>query len=278
MRTLPIELAAELTKDFFCFQTLFILEWSTTYRWTSFGQDIYYGGNWYLSKKIEFDSVALSLNPKVDSTTIRIDDVGRKLTKIILSEDIKDKRVWIYLLPLDKDIQPLGAASLLFMGYCDSASRPIDQKSFDIKIYNDMIKWKRLTPRRITTPTCIWDFKNGPSKVIGSTSNTYTCILQHCGHSSNYPTTGANWATYWTLSGSGGIAWVEGDWYMEGTCKYAGAETWCDRSWDRCYALSNTINFGGFRYLPGIIGRQINWGQASDPTARWAIAYYTMNR
>jgi hypothetical protein len=278
MRTLPVEMTAELTKDFFCFQSLFIFEWSTTHYWTSYGNDIYYNGNWYLSKKISYDHVSLSLNPKIDSVTVNIDDVGRKMTKIILSENIQDKRAWIYLLPLDKNIQPLGSPTLVFFGYTDAASRPIGSKEFSIKIYNDMIKWKRLTPRRITTPTCIWDFKDGPAKVVGSTTNTYTCILDHCGHPSNYPTTGANWATYWTLAGSGGSVWVEGNWYTIGTCRYSGAEIWCDRSWDRCSALGNTINYGGFKYLPNIIGKQIYWGQSNDPTTRWLIAYLSSRR
>jgi hypothetical protein len=272
MRTLPSQLTAELTKDFFCAVQLFIFEWSTTWRWTSYPQDIYYGGNWYVSKKLNFDAVALSMNPKVDSVNIQIDDVDRKTTKIILSEDIKDKRAWIYLAPLDKNLQPLGTAILLFLGYCDAAARAIGKKEFEITLYNDMIKWRRLTPRRITTPTCIWDFKDGPAKVIGSTSSTYTCILDHCGHSSNYPTTGANWATYWALAGSGGATWAEGNWYTVGTCRYSGVQTWCDRSWDRCNTLSNTLNFGGFKYLPGIIGRKVYWGQSSDPTQRAAMA------
>ncbi len=268
MRSLPIELTTELSKDFFCAKHLFVLEWSKTQRWTDFAQDIYYGGNWYLSKGISFDSVALSMNPKVDSVTVSIDDVDRKTTKIILSEDIRDKKAWIYVVPLDKNIQPLGLADLRFFGYCDSTARPRGKKNFDIKIYNDMIKWRRMTPRRVTSPTCMWEFKHGPDKVLGADAQTYTCILDHVADPVNKPITGAQWATYWALSGSGGVPWVEGDWFLMGTCRYAGAETWCDRSWERCAALDNTINFEGCRWLPGIQGKQIWWGSSADPTAR----------
>ncbi len=45
------------------------------------------------------------------------------------------------------------------------------------------------------------------------------------------------------------------------TCKYAGTETWCDKTWERCVALGNTIHFGGFRYLPSIQEKQIWWGR-----------------
>jgi hypothetical protein len=51
-------------------------------------------------------------------------------------------------------------------------------------------------------------------------------------------------------------------WTFKGTeCAYAGAQTWCDQSHDRCYDLSNTDNFGGFRFLPSIMERKIWWGR-----------------
>lgn len=44
-------------------------------------------------------------------------------------------------------------------------------------------------------------------------------------------------------------------------CGYSGAETWCDRTYERCYALSNQANFGGFRWLPRIMNKTIWWGR-----------------
>lgn len=43
-------------------------------------------------------------------------------------------------------------------------------------------------------------------------------------------------------------------------CQYAGAETWCDRTYSRCAALGNQINFGGQRWLPSIENAKIWWG------------------
>ncbi len=45
------------------------------------------------------------------------------------------------------------------------------------------------------------------------------------------------------------------------TCHYAGAELLCDRSWERCVSMGNSDNFGGFRYLPSIMEKQIWWGR-----------------
>lgn len=44
-------------------------------------------------------------------------------------------------------------------------------------------------------------------------------------------------------------------------CAYAGAETWCDRTYTRCAALGNQANFGGFRWLPSIQEKEIWWGK-----------------
>jgi phage-related protein len=44
-------------------------------------------------------------------------------------------------------------------------------------------------------------------------------------------------------------------------CGYAGAATTCDRSYARCEALGNTANFGGDRWLPSIVNKDIWWGR-----------------
>jgi len=51
-------------------------------------------------------------------------------------------------------------------------------------------------------------------------------------------------------------------WTFRGTeCAYAGGGGWCDQSYSRCYELSNTDNFGGFRFLPALMEKQIWWGR-----------------
>jgi len=45
-------------------------------------------------------------------------------------------------------------------------------------------------------------------------------------------------------------------------CGYSGSGTWCDRTYTRCAALGNTDNFGGFRWLPSIVDKELWWGTA----------------
>lgn len=45
-------------------------------------------------------------------------------------------------------------------------------------------------------------------------------------------------------------------------CGYAGASTWCDRTYARCEDLHNEDNFRGFRWLPSITDKDIWWGRS----------------
>jgi len=52
-------------------------------------------------------------------------------------------------------------------------------------------------------------------------------------------------------------------WEFKGTeCGYSGGQTWCNQSYERCDELSNTDNFGGFRFLPTIAEKDIWWGRS----------------
>jgi hypothetical protein len=46
-------------------------------------------------------------------------------------------------------------------------------------------------------------------------------------------------------------------------CGYTGAQTLCNRSWDRCNVLGNTDNFGGFKFMPAILRERLKWGMGS---------------
>jgi len=68
----------------------------------------------------------------------------------------------------------------------------------------------------------------------------------------------SQWAQKTLSKHSPSCRWKE----FKGTeCGYAGAQTWCDRTYARCQALGNTDNFGGFRWLPSIIDKEIWWGR-----------------
>ena len=60
-------------------------------------------------------------------------------------------------------------------------------------------------------------------------------------------------------SASGTCAWV-----FRGTeCGYTPSGE-CDQSYDRCVALGNSNNFGGFRFLPSLQEARIWWGRTPE--------------
>ncbi len=65
-----------------------------------------------------------------------------------------------------------------------------------------MGEWLRVTSNR-----------GAASVVIGSDGNRYTCILGHVSSAATKPVTGANYAQYWQLGGTGGSAWATGTQY-----------------------------------------------------------------
>jgi phage-related protein len=51
-------------------------------------------------------------------------------------------------------------------------------------------------------------------------------------------------------------------WEFKGLeCTYAGEATSCNKSWERCSALNNTLNYGGFRFLPSTSEQVVWWGR-----------------
>ena len=57
---------------------------------------------------------------------------------------------------------------------------------------------------------------------------------------------------------SGSCRWKK---FKGDECVYVGAATWCDRTYARCETLGNELNFGGFRWLPSIVGKEVWWGR-----------------
>ena len=44
-------------------------------------------------------------------------------------------------------------------------------------------------------------------------------------------------------------------------CQSTAGALWCDRTFERCAVLNNSSHFGGFRFLPDIVDKDIFWGR-----------------
>lgn len=205
MRSLPIDIALEIAKDYSFFCRLLKMELATPVYYTDLDMDVVWNGTTYLSRGLKFNDIKVNLTAAIDRTSFDIDNTGLEMSSLILNQDTRGRACTIYLAAMDKAGQVV-AADVLFTGMLDAVK--VDSKKASFDVYSHMILWKKKIPGRIHQATCPWIFKE---------------------------TT---------------------------TCRYGGAETWCDHSYNRCTALANTANYGGFRFLPSLQNKQIWWGRA----------------
>lgn len=259
MKTLHASLTAELAKTYLTQAHLIVINTPEAYLWTDFKESIYYGSAWYTSKGVVFSPANFSVTPEVESITIEVPNVDKAMSDLVLGTDVQGSECSIYRVALDNNLAVIGTASLVLLGFLDTIR--INRKTAEFQIYNHMIKWRTKTPRRNHSPKCQWTFKEVSKVIVGTDTNNYTCIREHTAHAANRPITGANYVDYWVSAGAGGAAWSSGSLYRPGGCRYAAAETWCDKTPERCLALSNYANFGGFKYISELASGEIWWGQ-----------------
>jgi hypothetical protein len=47
-------------------------------------------------------------------------------------------------------------------------------------------------------------------------------------------------------------------------CASTAGGAWCDRTYARCLSLGNSTNFGGYRFLPSLVDKDIWWGKVPN--------------
>jgi len=265
MRSFPALVTTELAKTNLILCHLFKLVATSTYRWTDCDQDVYFDGNYWYRRALQFHDFKGEMSGEIPSFAFEMPNVNRWVSNLALSEDLRNKEFTIYQVCLDRNLKVIGYATEsdidpIFRGVIDSPT-DIDRETARIQVVSHRISERGIGPKRNHSPKCQWIFKNTSTKVLGTDANTYTCIRDIINHAANRPITGGSWATYWTLAGSGGIAWVAGARSQAGTCRYEGAETWCDYTKARCVTLGNFNNFGGDEFISDLADKQVYWGQ-----------------
>jgi len=237
LKTLPVDLVTQYKQESHTLTFLFKLDLTSThsYYWTSFGQKITYLSQWWEPKGIQFDQQNVSLLPRADSISLSINNVDKEFSTLALANEIRGKQVTVYQAALDKNNKVIDSV-IIFLGYTDEIE--INQKTARVEVYNHLIKWKKLTPRRNHFATCPWVFGDMTDEVTGTDALNYRCVISHVSSSSNRPITGSVSTQYWSTGGSHAAVWSSGTEYSAGTCNY--------------YGVNITINSGGtFEIHPG---------------------------
>lgn len=232
MRTFDPAIILELAKETFKFFILVELELSTTVRYVNADVDLYIGGYKYQSADFTFDKIDTSGTMSVDTVSLSFNNADLVMSAVVLSEDILGKRSRISFICIDdyRDGDP-------FM--LDEVGAIITDEDGE-EIEEDKIEWFDIIASEYLFYGFLSDWDIDEGRVIIETKTELILwrkeTLRTCQSSCRWP--------------------FKGD-----ECGYSGVEIWCDQSYERCDVLNNSDNFGGFRFLPDIMEKDIWWGR-----------------
>lgn len=221
MRNIDGAILNEIEKEVTSTFMLLELNLASDYYYTDRDHDISYDGNLYLPRGFEFSNISYAANMTVDKVTLDLDNAGLEFSAILLGEDVRNK-----------------TAKLSFGCYGEEGVQWDSAVEWD-----SAVQWIQ---RQVILGTVVL-FRGIISDWMLSELKASMTIV--------------NEFVLWkkkTLR----IAQASCPWTFKGAeCSYTGVETWCDQSYERCQVLSNTDNFGGFRFLPSIAEKEIWWGR-----------------
>ncbi|MDO9593101.1 MAG: hypothetical protein Q7I98_07985 [Erysipelotrichaceae bacterium] len=231
MRNIDPVVIAEIIKEITSTFLLIELQFASTYYYTDRDVSIFYGGHKYEPLAFKPGSLVYAANMSVDRVTIDVDNVSLWLSAILLGEDVRNK------------------TSILSFGCMGE----------------NVVQWDEDVVWSSEADTAKW-YQNYYS-IIGIVELFRGFIGDWELSEIKAKITQVNELIFWkkkTLR----ICQATCPWVFvndgSGDCKYNGVETWCDQSYNRCFALGNNLNFGGFRFLPAVSEKQIWWGRLPD--------------
>jgi len=233
MKNLDTEILAEINKEDFKFFFLLELQLSSTYRFNDIDINIYHGGELFTPRAFSFDSLSGSANLTVESFDIDIDDTDQVISALLLGEDVRNKIAILYF----------GVVAKTFIEgvkWGDDAEWD-EATQWEAEKYKSSIHIQEFV-RGIVGGWELYD----DNKAKINITNEMVLWNKKClrPQSSSCP---------WTFTTTGATE-----------CGYVFTEfggTWCDQSYERCKVLNNTNHFGGERFLPSVIEKEVWWGR-----------------
>lgn len=224
--TIAAELQKEVVSAFFCLS----LDLGATYRFTDAEYPVFdSSSNRYEPRTFLFNSLRSSGSLSVEQLDIEIDDTDALISTLVLNSDVRRR------------------AASLYMGVI--ARESMVGIEWDSGITWDTgIVWSGDYTQYKTVMQLVWlGFIGGwtleeDSKATLNLTNELIAwnkkTLRQCSASCQ--------------------------WVFKGTeCGYTGAGSWCDKSYDRCRDLGQDDYYGGFRFLPNLMDKQIWWGRVA---------------
>jgi phage-related protein len=168
VRAIAAVMASELSKDIVFSPLMVTLRLNAGYKYyTDCDKDVWYGGNQYQARGMDFFGTSMALDTEVASTSITIDDVTGEFMSILMNDDPRKKIIEIGTAALDVYYQPIGYA-VIFIGIIDSAALDDSQKACRLDIMSPSIFWQKETPAEMESISCPYRFKGDDCEYTGS--------------------------------------------------------------------------------------------------------------
>jgi len=239
MRTIDAGIIAELeSSEFSPFYLLHLSIDDTDYRYTDCDVPITFDSNTHAPLGFSFQSAQYSVSRIVDKIQIKIDNLDSVMTSIFVGGTPQGAAVELSIVLYNASGGAFASSGTLI----DTAGVDLlDTAGEDLLDTVSESGASTLSGKTVIFDGEIdsWQLNEESLKV------TVTSIL-------------ARWSQRTLSKHPKSCRWK----VFKGTeCQYAGAETWCDRTHVRCTALSNTAHYGGFRWLPSLVDKDIWWGK-----------------
>jgi hypothetical protein len=196
----------------------------THYRYTDCDVPISYGGNLYDPLGFQINPIQYSTSRIVDQVEVEIDNLNSVMTSLFVGGTPQGSTVVVKLVVYTLSASVIWASGIVWQAGIQWMPSLLQEAGSVTLFEGEIDSWTLDEERLRMTVTSIF----------------------------------SRWSQRTLSRHSASCRWKK----FKGTeCGYSGTAEWCDRTYARCQALGNTANFGGFRFLPSIIGREIWWGR-----------------
>lgn len=216
-------------------------QFDTTYFFTDCDIDLVYNDNTYQSDQgLRIANIRQGVNFSVEKVTLEFGNVGLWMSSILLNEDVANDTVIIRYVMFDATVPVMAGGEQTEGVVIEDGDVVFEDGDIVFQSGGEYYSLVGSPPVLFNGYVTDWNLNERQAKI--NLSNEFMLWRKK------------------TLR----IPAPSCPWSFKGTeCGYAGSETWCDQSSERCKALSNYDSFGGRRYIAAVEDKKLWWGPRS---------------
>lgn len=155
MRTVSTAISAEFDSEEASGFFLVKIGLASTYHYTDCDIDLTYAGDTYFARGFEVQGIEQSPGFANDSVSVRMDNVDRTFSQIVLSEDAANAPVSLYFSVRGDNAVEIGTFEI-YSGFISEWT--LSERQMTLKLASEFSFWFKKA-LRLPTPNCPWSFK-----------------------------------------------------------------------------------------------------------------------